>query len=98
MLIRIVQLTFKEEHTGEFLDNFERNKSEIRAFEGCLHVKLLQDNDTPNKFFTYSKWKSRDHLENYRKSQLFKEVWSKTKPLFSEKAKAWSLSVVDDLS
>jgi len=98
MLIRIVQLTFKEEHTSEFLDNFERNKNEIRAFEGCLHVTLLQDSDIPNKFFTYSKWESQDHLQNYRRSQLFKKVWAKTKPLFSEKARAWSLSIVDDLN
>jgi len=98
MLVRIVQLTFKEEHTNEFLDNFERNKNEIRAFKGCLHVKLLRDKDIPNKFFTYSKWESQDHLENYRNSQLFKKVWSKTKPLFSEKAMAWSLSVVDEVN
>jgi heme-degrading monooxygenase HmoA len=40
---------------------------------------------------TYSIWENTDALENYRKSDLFKEVWSQTKMLFAAPAQAWSL-------
>jgi hypothetical protein len=36
-------------------------------------------------------------LETYRHSELFKEVWSKTKPLFNAKPEAWSVDKVASL-
>ena len=41
--------------------------------------------------FTISHWDSEAALELYRQSELFKFTWAKTKPLFEEKAQAWSL-------
>jgi heme-degrading monooxygenase HmoA len=50
--------------------------------------------NSQNVFFTYSIWDSEDHLYQYRKSVTFKEIWSKTKPLFCNKAKAWSVEEI----
>lgn len=94
MIVRIVQLTFKEEFVSEFLNNFEKSKKQIRHFEGCLHLTLLQDKENANTFFTISKWESQEHLESYRNSELFTRIWSKTKPLFASRPKAWSTSIV----
>ncbi|MBL4706145.1 MAG: antibiotic biosynthesis monooxygenase [Flavobacteriales bacterium] len=98
MLTRIVQLTFQEDKVELFLANFENNKTAIRGFEGCQHLKLLRDKHNPNRFFTYSKWESEAHLNAYRNSDLFNGVWAKTKVLFSEKPMAWSVDVVEELS
>ncbi len=97
MFTRIVKMTFREEEVQTFLANFERNKNRIRDFDGCLHLKLLQDKTNHNIFFTYSIWESTAHLEAYRHSELFKSVWSKTKPLFADKPQAWSADVVEEL-
>ncbi len=91
MLIRIVKLTFKPENIPSFERIFETTKSKITDFKGCSMVELYQDIKNPNVFFTYSFWENESDLENYRSSVFFKQVWSKTKLLFAEKPKAWSL-------
>ncbi|MFL9843420.1 putative quinol monooxygenase [Flavobacterium rhizosphaerae] len=91
MFVRIVKMAFTEEKVDEFLENFEKARHEIRNVKGNRLLELYRDRQHNNVFFTYSYWESEDDLENYRKSELFKEVWGKTKPLFSQKAEAWSV-------
>ncbi|ARS34299.1 putative quinol monooxygenase [Pontibacter actiniarum] len=95
MIVRIVRMTFKEEKTAEFLEIFRNSKARIRAFEGCQHVELLQDLHQPNVYSTYSLWDSEDHLNRYRGSELFGQVWPATKTLFADKPQAWSLQQVE---
>ena len=90
MITRIVKMTFSLENVNSFLETFYASKNKIRTFEGCQGLELLQDIDNDHVFFTYSYWKSQEDLNNYRKSELFNTVWSKTKILFSEKPEAWS--------
>ncbi|MFD3003600.1 putative quinol monooxygenase [Pontibacter toksunensis] len=90
MIVRIVRMTFKPENTEAFLDIFRSSKEKIRAFEGCNHVELLQDVKNPNVYSTYSLWVSEEHLNKYRDSHLFGQVWPATKALFAEKPQAWS--------
>lgn len=97
MLVRIVKMEFEHEKIDRFLDQFDKNKSKIRNFEGCEFLELYRDKKNINQFFTYSFWQSEDHLEDYRNSELFKYVWSQTKPLFSSKPMAWSLDKVVSL-
>ena len=91
MIIRIVKMTFQSDKTVDFIDLFYSVKEKISSFPGCTGVELLNDIQHSNVYFTYSKWKCEEDLENYRNSELFKSTWSKTKILFSEKADAWSL-------
>jgi len=60
---------------------------------GCYHVEMLQDTADPRHCFTYSIWKDQESLDLYRKSDLFGEVWPKTKLLFDDKPEAWSLEL-----
>ena len=91
MLIRIVKMSFHEEHIEAFLENFYLNRDKIRNATGNCFLELYQDKDNSNVFFTYSHWNTENDLNNYRKSQLFDEVWSFTKKLFNDKPEAWSL-------
>lgn len=97
MFTRIVKMVFEPQNILSFLNNFEEVKEKIRGFEGCEFLELYQDKNQENIFFTYSKWRGEENLENYRNSDLFKEVWSVTKPLFKEKAKAWSVDTLHHL-
>jgi heme-degrading monooxygenase HmoA len=91
MLKRIVKLSIQNDKKEDFIDLFEKNKKLISSFNGCKSVELIQDINQNNIFFTYSIWENKNALNNYRKSQLFKGIWSKTKTFFCDKPEAWSL-------
>ena len=91
MLTRIVKMSFEVDKINDFLSNFETNKSKIRAFEGCEFLELYRDQNNTSIFFTYSYWNSEEDLNKYRSSDLFKNVWANTKPLFNAKPEAWSV-------
>ncbi|MCK0131195.1 antibiotic biosynthesis monooxygenase [Flavobacteriaceae bacterium F08102] len=91
MLVRIVKMRFTEEGIPDFLRNFEIHKNEIRSSPGCQLLELYRDRLDPTVFFTYSYWDHEDALNQYRASDLFKEVWEKTKIHFNAKPEAWSV-------
>jgi quinol monooxygenase YgiN len=98
MFVRIVKMSFEPQHIDLFLKNFEANKLHIRAFDGCQLLELYRDKNNSNVFFTYSYWETEHHLEAYRNSNLFKNVWAVTKPLFNKKAEAWSVDKIETLT
>ena len=97
MFIRIVKMSIDKDKIEEFLSNFHQNKEEIRNFQGCQFLELYQDKNEDNIFFTYSYWNTEEDLENYRKSDFFQNVWSKTKILFNKKPQAWSVNKIVSL-
>jgi quinol monooxygenase YgiN len=97
LLVRIVKLSFEPSKIKEFLANFEANKEKIRNFEGCNFLELYRDLNNTYVFFTYSYWNSEADLNNYRRSELFKEVWANTKPLFNTRPEAWSVDKLASL-
>ena len=84
-------MTFREDEIQSFKQIFAESAALIQSFEGCGEVKLMRDMSHNNVFFTLSKWETEEHLQIYRSSILFKTTWARVKPLFSEKAEAWSL-------
>lgn len=90
MFVRIVKMSFHTKHISKFLEMFEEKKQLIRNSDGCLLLELYQDKTNPEIFFTYSYWENVQDLENYRNSNLFKNVWAKTKTFFNDKPEAWS--------
>jgi len=97
MLVRIVKMSFNPEHINTFMDNFHAVKNNIRNFEGCRYLELYREQKDSNIFFTYSYWDDESFLEKYRHSDLFKDVWSQTKPLFNDKPQAWSVDKIVSL-
>ena len=91
MFVRIVKMSFHEKHIKDFLSMFTEKKALIRTSKGCNLLELYQDKTNPEIFFTYSYWEKEQDLENYRNSELFKDVWAKTKIFFNDKPVAWSV-------
>ena len=98
MLVRIVKMSFEPTNIGVFLQSFEENKDRIRAYKGCEFLELYRDTHNTNVFFTYSYWQTEADLNHYRHSDLFKAIWSKTKPLFNAKPEAWSVDKIITLN
>ncbi len=92
MITRIVKMTFAHQNIDCFKEIFYESQKLITAFDGCIRLELMKDVSNECIFFTISYWQSEEKLNSYRDSYLFKNTWSKVKPLFSEKAMAWSLS------
>lgn len=97
MLIRIVKMSIEPSKTEDFLINFEKNKIRIRHFEGCQFLELYRDKHNTNIFFTYSFWNAETDLNNYRESELFKNIWKKTKLCFNAKPEVWSVDKLTSL-
>ena len=97
MFVRIVKMSFDESKIEEFLTNFHQNKDEIRNFKGCQFLELYRDKKNKNIFFSYSYWNTEEDLDNYRNSDFFKSVWSKTKVLFNDIPQAWSVDKIVSL-
>ena len=91
MLLRIVRMDFQSDKVEEFKTFFEQIKDKIAANPGCQHVELCKDSKMDHVYYTFSKWESEEDLERYRHSELFEEVWAKTKKMFGGKPSAYSL-------
>jgi quinol monooxygenase YgiN len=84
-------MQFTESGAEEFLEIFRSNMLAIRNFDGCTHLELFKDPDEPHIYTTLSYWSGPQFLENYRRSELFSNVWGRVKPLFAERTQAFSL-------
>ena len=95
MIKRIVRLSFEKDKVDIFRSVFDKSKSKIRSFPGCIHLELLREVSKENIFFTLSIWSNQEALEEYRNSELFKTTWKETKKLFNGKPQAWSLELLE---
>lgn len=89
-----MKLSFQPDRVKEFVKLFTEEKKKIAAFDGCLRVELWEDTETENVFFTYSEWRDKHALENYRNSDFFRQTWAQTKTFFAAQPQAWSLNAV----
>lgn len=97
MLVRIVKMSFHPENVEAFLKIFEEKQQFIRNNKGCRLLELYREKDESSVFFTYSYWDSAEDLNNYRNSDLFTDVWAKTKALFNDRPQAWSVDKIVSL-
>jgi quinol monooxygenase YgiN len=91
---RIVKLTIEVEKRELFISLYLERAKKIASFEGCISVDLLEDRYDKAVFFTVSNWQSEEQLNAYRDSDFFETTWKKVKPLFAEKALAWTLDTL----
>ena len=94
-IVRIVKMSFIPEKVNDFLEVFHSSANLIRDFDGCVDMHLYRDVSAENIYFTYSIWETEAHLNKYRNSQLFRNIWAKTKINFEQKAEASSLVLID---
>lgn len=97
MIKRIVKMTFQPDRVDDFLKIFEESSPHIRNFEGCRRLELWRCRTPDNVLFTYSFWDSEAALDRYRQSDLFRDTWKRTKPLFDDRPRAWSIDVIREL-
>lgn len=100
MIIRLVSMKFKPEHSADFRALFEAAYPRIRRLPGCIFLQLVADPDGPADFMTISHWQDAEDLDAYRDSELFGEVWPQVKAMMRDKPWAKSFHVIagDDVS
>ena len=82
-LLRTVRLTFHPERLDAFHALFAETRGRIAAAPGCRSLELWQDVGFPNVLTTVSLWDAAAALDAYRASDLFRETWARTTPLFA---------------
>ncbi|MEM6286586.1 MAG: antibiotic biosynthesis monooxygenase family protein [Bacteroidota bacterium] len=83
MLLRTVRMTFRPDRLDAFLALFAEAQPKIAVVPGCQHLELWQDARFPNVLTTFSRWDDAEALDAYRRSNLFRETWARTTPLFA---------------
>ena len=83
MLLRTVRLTIRPDRLADFHALFAATRDRIRAAPGCRHLELWQDTRFANVVTTVSRWDDAAALDAYRHSDLFRETWAQTTPLFA---------------
>ncbi len=91
MIIRIVQMHFGSDRWEGIRERLLAQVPRVRAFSGCLYLALHQDADTPCTVYSISYWESRQALEAYRQSALFREFWAELKAHFVRPPQAFTL-------
>ena len=95
-LLRVVRMEFKEEFISDFEKIYQESSPLIKRFPGCSHVEMCKDPHNHNVRFTFSHWESEVALNFYRESKLFIGTWARTKVLFADKPRVYSLISTED--
>ena len=96
-IVRIVTMTFLEKELSSFERLFKERSGAIRDSPGCLELHLLRDVENPTVMTTFSVWTSKEALDAYRSTELFKETWSVARKKFAAPPVATSYRLVDSL-
>jgi quinol monooxygenase YgiN len=65
-VIAILECQFKPEHADAGAEWLRRNLVATRAFDGCLVVEVVRDNDDLSRFVVVEHWVSLEHDRAYR--------------------------------
>lgn len=93
MIVRLVKLTILPAEVERFRAMFPTVRQRVLGAPGCIGLELLSAMDDHGVYFTQSEWTSVGSLEDYRNSALFADVWPLLKPMFAERAQAWTLTI-----
>ena len=97
MIVRLVELFIQEDKLDLSRQMLSRVAPKVRQFSGCTKLRIIEDLHNPGHITTYSHWHSEDDLNAYRNSDVFKDFWREIKPLFAERARAWSSTTLHHL-
>lgn len=87
-------MVFQPGQSGTFEQIFLTTRDRIQSSPGCVSVDLWKDLKQPDTYMTYSIWHAEADLNRYRDSELFKETWSRVKPLFSAPAEVHTMEKI----
>lgn len=89
-ILRIVRMTFRPEEIVGFIREFDSLQPRVSGVPGCTSVRLERDAHDPTVCATFSVWESVEHLNAYRESALFGEIWPDTKRRFAAAPEVWT--------
>lgn len=83
MTIEYIRYKVREEQRQEFINDYKDASKELDASDFCLAYELSECEEEAGQFILRIEWTSTDeHLQGFRKSELFPLFFSKIKPYF----------------
>jgi quinol monooxygenase YgiN len=61
----VLEIETKEECLGDMKKMLTTNLPQALAFDGCISVDLVENDEDPCNLVFFEKWKSRAHYEKY---------------------------------
>ncbi|MEO6730198.1 MAG: antibiotic biosynthesis monooxygenase family protein [Ferruginibacter sp.] len=84
MTIEYIRYKVTEEQRQVFIDTYKDASKELDASEFCLAYELAECEEEAGQFIVRIEWTSTDeHMNGFRKSELFPAFFKKVKPYFS---------------
>ncbi len=90
MITRIVELQIQAHQIDVAKQLLKEVAPKVRSMPGCSRLEIMFGIHKKARVTTYSYWDSEKDLNDYRDSEVFQKFWKSIKPMFSEKARAWS--------
>lgn len=91
MILRIVKIKIDEVKIDTFKLFMKNLRNEKLRLKGCLHFDYFHEKKNKNIYYTYTIWENEKHLNQYKKSELFKKVISTLNSLSIEEPRAWTI-------
>ena len=84
MTTEYIRYKVTEEQRQNFIDSYKDASKELDASEFCIAYELLECEEEAGQFILRIEWTStQEHLEGFRKSQMFPSFFAKVKPYFN---------------
>ena len=61
----VLQLNMKPEARDEVVGSFKSVLPDTRAYDGCLGLRVFEDQDDRNHIVLIEQWESKEHYEKY---------------------------------
>lgn len=84
MTIEYIRYKVTTEQRQAFIDSYKDASQELDRSEFCKAYELTECEEEPGQFILRIEWTSTDeHLNGFRKSELFPAFFAKVKPYFN---------------
>ncbi|MBE9467115.1 MAG: antibiotic biosynthesis monooxygenase [Bacteroidetes bacterium] len=94
MITRIIKFRIAPANTDVFKQFIALIKKDFSTIKGCKNREILNDKEDKDVYFMYTIWESEFKLNQYRKSELNKTLWTKLNQWSVKEPQAWTVENV----
>ena len=95
MVVRLVSLRVHPDRQAELADVLATSYPQVRAVAGCRALYILQDNDDPLHYLTWSVWDAAADLDAYRGGPVYAVVWPRIRACLAVRASAQTFEIIE---
>jgi len=91
MITRIIKFKIEPVNADDFKQFIASIKDDFSTIKGCKNMEILNDKEDKDVYFMYTIWDTEFKLNQYRKSEINKTLWSKLQEWSKKEPQAWTV-------